>query len=516
LNDLLAEAKLLEQGNLTLTAWNVLQDAIADAEILSNDLYATQNEVNAKITSLRFVITLFMSSGAASGLDKDNLADGTYSLHADMIKMSRRSNDFSMANNAIGHNVKLTVEGGQYFITVEFKGLAIEDKFGYLAKLFYYDPVVYDSIGYPIAPSTAKAATVLSYQTNPDGSYKVDTYNDASNPYPKLLKFSLVDKADYDGDFVPLQVFVPIMESIGMNAGVSGQGWQDVLMRLDWTTLKSATDADFVNDEVNAAPLSAKVAEAAAIAQGNKSAEAYAALQSVINAARAVLGRPDASQAEIDAALATLSAAIAAFNGSADNIVVDNTGDNNNAVNNVDLNKSPAGAVVTSLSTLTITAADKVWTGKKIASGFALTAGGKTLALGTDYTVASTGANKNIGAGTVQIVGTGGYTDTVTVKFRIVPKAVSVKSVKPGKGSLTVKWAKAPSAEKITKYEVRWKVKGTKSWKSKAVSSAKSSLAVKKLKKGKRYEVQARVYKTVGGVKYYSTWSKVKVGGKVK
>jgi hypothetical protein len=217
-----------------------------------------------------------------------------------------------------------------------------------------------------------------------------------------------------------------------------------------------------------------------------------------------------ATQAETDAALSALATSIARFNSSTD---ITNTNDPKGN----DLNKSPSTPVVTSLSTLTITAADKVWTGKKIASGFTFSTGGKNLALGTDYLVASTGANKNIGKGTVKITGKGVYTGTATVSFKILPKAVKVKSVKAGKKSLTVKWAKAPSAEKITKYEVRWKVKGAKSWSaSKAVSPAKASLVVNKLKKGKKYQVQARVYKTVKGVKYYSAWSAVKTSGKVK
>jgi hypothetical protein len=60
-------------------------------------------------------------------------------------------------------------------------------------------------------------------------------------------------------------------------------------------------------------------------------------------------------------------------------------------------------------------------------------------------------------------------------------------------------------------------VTGAKKWLSpKAVSAAKASLTVKKLKKGKRYDTQVRVYKTVKGVKYYSAWSKVKTSAKVK
>ncbi|MDR1042624.1 MAG: NEAT domain-containing protein, partial [Clostridiales Family XIII bacterium] len=451
LGNLIDEADALEQGGLTDTAWNTLQESVADAKELQGNIEVTQKEVDAMVKTLRSVVTLYISSGAASGLDKDSLTDGTYSLLADMIKTNHR--DYSMSNDAIGHNVKLTVEDGRYYLTVSFKGLYVPGfesvgNFGYLSRLWYYDPVAYDNYGNPTGE--AKDATVSSYQTNPDGSAVVDRYNDASNPYPKEIKFPLVNGAAYEDNFVPLRVFVPIMDAIS-----AGSGYQDVLMRLDWTTLKSATDDDFT--VVDTVELGAKIAEAAVIPRGAKSAEAYAALQDMIATVRAVLGRADASQAEVDAALAALAAAVVTFNGSADDVAGgdntgkngtggdntggnntggDNTGGNNTGNNNIggdtDLNKSPDGTIVTSLSSLKITAADKVWTGKKIAAGFVLTAGGKTLALGTDYTVASTGANKNIGAGTVQIAGKGGYTGTVTVKFRIVPKAVSVKSATPG------------------------------------------------------------------------------------
>jgi hypothetical protein len=177
----------------------------------------------------------------------------------------------------------------------------------------------------------------------------------------------------------------------------------------------------------------------------------------------------------------------------------------------------PQPTPLTSLATLTIKAADKVWNGKKIASGFVLTAGGKRLSAGKDYTVASTGANKNIGADTVKITGNGAYTGTSTVKFKIVPKAVNLTSAKAGKNSMSIKWAKAPSAEKITRYEVRWKAKGAKNWSSpKPVSAAKATYTAKKLAKGKKYDVQARAYKTVKGAKYYSAWSAAKPSAKVK
>jgi hypothetical protein len=358
---------------------------------------------------------------------------------------------------------------------------------------------------------------VLTTQKNDDGSDVVDSYNSGQGwLYPDLIRFPLVNKANYEDDFVPLHVFVPIMDAI-----TPGSGNQDVFMLIDWTSLTTGTveenggndgGDESGGDEVVKTALTAKVTEASAISQGRKSAAAYAALQSAVAAARSVMNDPGATQAAVNAALAALNSAIAAFAGSADV-----TGGDQNQTPGGDHQQTPGGEVtLTSLSTLRIVAADRVWTGRKIDTGFTLTAGGKALSAGKDYTITSTGANRNIGHGTVKISGTGGYSDTATVTFKIVPKAVKLKSVKAGTKALTAKWGKAPKAEKITKYQVRWKVKGTKSWKAKVVSAKKTVLKIGKLKKGKRYDVQVRAYKTVRGVKYYSAWSRAKSGGKVK
>jgi hypothetical protein len=182
---------------------------------------------------------------------------------------------------------------------------------------------------------------------------------------------------------------------------------------------------------------------------------------------------------------------------------------------------APSANVAVDLSKAKITAVDKVWTGKKIATGFTLSVGGKNLTLGKDYTITATGANTSVGQGTVSIKGIGNYAGAAKATFRILPKAVKAKAVKVGKGSLTAGWTKAPSAEKVTKYYVRWKVKGAKSWSSsKAVSATKAALTVKNLKKGKKYEVQVRACKTVKvsgkNVNYYSAWSATKTSAKVK
>ncbi|MDR0519536.1 MAG: NEAT domain-containing protein, partial [Clostridiales Family XIII bacterium] len=153
-------------------------------------------------------------------LDKDSLADGSYTLRADMIKINRK--DYSMSNDAIEHDVRLAVSGGQYYLSVDFKGLSISlggsSFFGYLARLKYYGAgFAYDKYGEPQGEKIP--AEVLSYQLDSSGLPIVDQYNNASTPYPKSLRFPLVDKAGYADNDVPLQVFVPIMESIAAGNG---------------------------------------------------------------------------------------------------------------------------------------------------------------------------------------------------------------------------------------------------------------------------------------------------------
>lgn len=167
-----------------------------------------------------------------SEYDKENLEDGTYELFAEMIKVDRES--YSMSNNGINHTVQLEVKNGEYYITVQFKGLAMYNQFGYLQDLYYYNKgYTYNEYGQPQG-NVSEVEVLSSYDV-------VDQYNDAEHLYPQLVKFPLVDKAGEE--FVPLRVFVPIMEAIS-----EGTGSQNVLMRLDWSTLKK-TEAPFNIEE---------------------------------------------------------------------------------------------------------------------------------------------------------------------------------------------------------------------------------------------------------------------------
>lgn len=244
LNALISEAKDKINDGYTADSWNALQTAITNAEATASDLNSTQAEVNTELKELQSAIDGLIKDGK---LDKLNLEDGIYSVYGEMIKMNREEK--SMSNDAINHTIKLTVEDGKYYITMDFKGLHYLNRFGYLAELSYYENG-YTFGQYGTISGTCTLAEVLSTQKNADGSDVVDEFNQVGGSsegvkYPDLIKFPLVDDALNDANgYVPLHVYVPVMEDIS-----EGTGDQDVLLKLDWSTLAVADEDDFVSDD---------------------------------------------------------------------------------------------------------------------------------------------------------------------------------------------------------------------------------------------------------------------------
>jgi hypothetical protein len=83
---------------------------------------------------------------------------------------------------------------------------------------------------------------------------------------------------------------------------------------------------------------------------------------------------------------------------------------------------------------------------------------------------------------------------------------------------MTVKW-KAKKT-KFDGYQIKYKVKGKKKWKTATAKKASAAKKiVKKLKKGKKYKVKVRGYKLFGvnkDVKVYGKYSKTKTSKKIK
>ncbi len=164
-----------------------------------------------------------------------------------------------------------------------------------------------------------------------------------------------------------------------------------------------------------------------------------------------------------------------------------------------------------SIAKATVTAANKVYTGKALKPAVTVKLSGKTLKSGTDYSVAYKN-NTKCGKATVTVTGKGDYTGTKTGSFIIKPKKVAAKKLtSPKTKQIKLTWTKAAGG--VTGYQVQIATNKAFSKGKKSVTVAKASAASKtitKLKKGTKYFARVRAYKTVGKTKYYGAWSAVK------
>lgn len=153
---------------------------------------------------------------------------------------------------------------------------------------------------------------------------------------------------------------------------------------------------------------------------------------------------------------------------------------------------------------------NRVYTGRAVMPSFTVkSVNGDVLEAGKDYTVKCT-PNVKVGPVTATITGAGEYAGTATCTYRILPVKTSIKKLVKGKKAFTVKWTK--KTKQVSGYQIAYSTaKSFKSVKYKRVNGyKKTQTTIKKLKKNKYYYVKIRTYKTVGGKRYYSAWSKVK------
>ena len=202
--------------------------------------------INSTITLYWDTLTNLSEGTVSDGIAK--LSDGVYKLNGEMIKVNKV--DKSMSNNAINHNIKLTVKNGVPTVSMNFNGMTISSLKGYLKNLYYYK-TGYDVNKYG-EPSGDKAlVNVESWQQYTDGTRFSD---DFGTDYPNDVSFPLCLEAlqgGEDSNYIPMQVFVPVMEAI-----TAGSGTQNVYLKLDYSTLTKTTadDKDFAEQETIARP----------------------------------------------------------------------------------------------------------------------------------------------------------------------------------------------------------------------------------------------------------------------
>lgn len=166
--------------------------------------------------------------------------------------------------------------------------------------------------------------------------------------------------------------------------------------------------------------------------------------------------------------------------------------------------------IVKSIANTKIKVKNVTYTGKSIKPKLTVKDGNKTLKNGTDYTLnfISGKNNKNTGSAYVKITGKGKYAGNKTITYYIVPKKVTLSSVKSNaKKKITVKYKKVTGA---SGYQIAYQKSGSNKWFYTTVSSKNVSKTLTKLTSRKNYKVKVRAYKTVGKNKYYGTYSSIK------
>lgn len=224
----------LDWDTLEKTEENVEDIATSPADTSSgDDVVSTPTAVPPKTTPAVTESSNKNTSGSSGNSSKteekklkiSSLEDGTYTITGNMLKPDKKSK--SMANEALDHNVILTVKKGKYSLTVSFSGLTVGSSKGYLSRMKYFK-TGYKKDKNGIPTGNKAAVTIKAYQKDSSGRKLSDYYG---TDYPAKVTFPMIVEAKKDG-YVPLQVFVPIMEAIS-----AGTGEQPVYLKLDLSSI---------------------------------------------------------------------------------------------------------------------------------------------------------------------------------------------------------------------------------------------------------------------------------------
>lgn len=119
------------------------------------------------------------------------------------------------------------------------------------------------------------------------------------------------------------------------------------------------------------------------------------------------------------------------------------------------------------------------------------------------YYSATVPSTKKVGKYKVTVKGKDLVSGTITKQFTVIPAKAKISKAKAGKKKATIT-IKSQKASGVTKYQIAYKLKTAKKWKTTTTKSTKK--VIKKLKKGKKYNFKVRAYGKTG----YGAYSAVK------
>ncbi len=164
---------------------------------------------------------------------------------------------------------------------------------------------------------------------------------------------------------------------------------------------------------------------------------------------------------------------------------------------------------INKISTINIDTSNKQYTGNNITTSIVLKSGTYTLVNGKDYTVGYSN-NKNYGTATITITGKGAYTGRIVKTFKIVPRKISITSLKNTiLRCVAIKWNKDTSVSGYEIYRATSK-NGTYSLVKTITRNSTDSNTFVAQKKG-TYYYKVRSYVTVNGAKIYGDFSDIQM-----
>lgn len=268
LNAAIAQAAGTARGEASEVVWNLLQRALEEARNVAGDAYASQAAVDAQ------AVALLQAVDAVAGVPAfDFLEGGVYDLPATSVDAQGAPLQAGFAvdvrataANGGGYDVLLTasLEAGVSLEGITYgEGLAAQE--------------ITDGAG-----AAARAAAVQTQRF----SLTADTL-DEPLPVTYLVRTGEAAAQEVPGFLVFDTGCVDVVDESGVSL-------------------------------VDRAALTQAIADAAAIEQGAKTDEAFAALQEAVAAAQAVLDDPQATQTDVKLAELALKDAVAAFQASED------------------------------------------------------------------------------------------------------------------------------------------------------------------------------------------------------
>jgi hypothetical protein len=295
LNAAIAAAKQLDAALYETNSYAALTAAVSAAEKALATAGLTQTQADRQTASVNAAALALADTRALT------LPQGEFSLanKTQLKKYDARAAD-SMGNGAIDHaQSKLVISNdGDAALHLYFRSLTVGTLTGYLQSLSLVTHLELDEIGLIVGRTTAPAVVLSRYDGFTDEYGPLEGMGD----YPKTLSIA-VTPGQTD---IIVEVYVPVMEVIGLAEGRSGMGRQLALLRVDWS------DVNLNGDPADTTALEAAALAADAVLAADFTSESCAALAASVAAGAWLIENKATSpvtQGMVDARVAAILAA---------------------------------------------------------------------------------------------------------------------------------------------------------------------------------------------------------------